>query len=121
MLADVFGGVERTIKCCQGSSGIALPGSSFRRLELMADAGKVEQHFKVLAIELGDGSVDCQVIAIELNPNLVFVKQVEQFIVLEKRYGREKVEKAAAIIMLKAIDNPLRSFGYFVGTILSLP
>ena len=48
-------------------------------------------------------------------------RAVEQFIVLEKRYGREKVEKAAAIIMLKAIDNPLRSFGYFVGTILSLP
>jgi hypothetical protein len=33
----------------------------------------------------------------------------------------KEVEKAAAIIRLKAVDNPLRSFGYFVGTVMTLP
>jgi hypothetical protein len=48
-------------------------------------------------------------------------RAVEQFIGLEKRYGREKIEKAASIISKKAADNPHRSVGYFVGTVMSLP
>jgi phosphatidylserine/phosphatidylglycerophosphate/cardiolipin synthase-like enzyme len=48
-------------------------------------------------------------------------RAVEQFIGLEERYGREKVGKAASIIAKKAADNPHRSVGYFVGTVMSLP
>jgi hypothetical protein len=47
-------------------------------------------------------------------------RAVEQFIELEKRFGREKIEKAAAIIGKKAADNPHRSVGYFVGTVMNL-
>ena len=48
-------------------------------------------------------------------------RAVEQFIGLEQRYGREKIEKAASIISMKAADNPHRSVGYFVGTVMNLP
>ena len=49
------------------------------------------------------------------------VRVVEQFTGLERKYGRDKIEKAAAIISKKAVDNPHRSVGYFVGTVMSLP
>ena len=39
---------------------------------------------------------------------------VEAFIVLEEKYGRDKMDQAAKIIGLKAPDNPRRSVGYFV-------
>ena len=48
-------------------------------------------------------------------------RAVEQFIALENRYGLEKVEKAASIISKKAVDNPNRTVGYFVGIVMSLP
>jgi cardiolipin synthase len=48
-------------------------------------------------------------------------RAVEQFIMLEQKYGRERIEKAASIIRLKAVDNPHRSVGYFVGTVSNLP
>jgi len=48
-------------------------------------------------------------------------RAVEQFIKLEQRYGLAKLEKVAAMIGLKAGDNPRRCVGYFVNTVISLP
>jgi hypothetical protein len=45
---------------------------------------------------------------------------VEQFIALEQKYGRGKVEQAAAIIRAKDVDNPQRCVGYFIGIIKNL-
>jgi hypothetical protein len=39
---------------------------------------------------------------------------VEKFLLLEEKYGRDKMDAAAKIIGLKAADNPRRSVGYFV-------
>jgi hypothetical protein len=47
-------------------------------------------------------------------------RAVEQFISLEQRYGREKVEAAAEIIKAKSPDNPRRTVGYFIMTVKKL-
>jgi hypothetical protein len=45
---------------------------------------------------------------------------VEKFILLEEKYGRDRMDAAAKIIGLKAPDNPKRSVGYFVGIVTTL-
>jgi hypothetical protein len=45
---------------------------------------------------------------------------VEKFILLEEKYGRDRMDQAAKIIGLKAPDNPRRSVGYFVGIVSTL-
>jgi len=47
-------------------------------------------------------------------------RAVEEFINLEQKYGREKVDKAAAIIKQKDPDNPQRCVGYFIGIVKNL-
>jgi hypothetical protein len=44
-------------------------------------------------------------------------RAVEQFIGLERTYGRAKVEQAKSIIAQKSPDNPKRTVGYFIGTV----
>jgi hypothetical protein len=44
----------------------------------------------------------------------------EKFILLEEKYGREKMDAAAEKIGLMAADNPRRSVGYFVRIVESL-
>jgi hypothetical protein len=48
-------------------------------------------------------------------------RAVEQFISLEEKYGREKLERAKKIIAQKSPDNPRRTVGYFVNTVMALP
>jgi hypothetical protein len=48
-------------------------------------------------------------------------RAVEQFIGLEEKYGREKMERAKKIIAQKSPDNPRRTVGYFVNTVMALP
>jgi hypothetical protein len=45
---------------------------------------------------------------------------VEMFILLEEKYGGDKMDEAAKIISLKAPANPWRSVGYFVRTVEAL-
>jgi hypothetical protein len=47
-------------------------------------------------------------------------RAVEQFIGLERTYGRAKVEQAKSIIAQKSPDNPKRTVGYFIGTVKNL-
>jgi hypothetical protein len=42
---------------------------------------------------------------------------VERFILLEKEFGREKVQRAYDLIAQKNPDNPRRCVGYFIGTV----
>jgi hypothetical protein len=42
---------------------------------------------------------------------------VEKLILLEKHYGTDRMEQAAKKIMFKAVDNPKRSLGYFIGMV----
>jgi hypothetical protein len=45
---------------------------------------------------------------------------VEKFMLLEEKYGRDRMDVAAKIIGLKAPDNPKRTVGYFVGIVETL-
>ena len=45
---------------------------------------------------------------------------VERFILLEREYGREKVQRAYDLIAQKDPDNPRRCVGYFIGTVRGL-
>ena len=43
-----------------------------------------------------------------------------RFILLEERYGRDKVRRAYDLIAQRRTDNPKRSVGYFINTIKKL-
>lgn len=47
-------------------------------------------------------------------------RAVEQFIGLEEKYGQEKMERVKKIIAQKSPDNPRRSVGYFVNTVMQM-
>ena len=56
--------------------------------------------------------------------NLVFADSdadaVERFIVLEEKYGREKMDRVFQLIGDKSSENPRRTVGYFIRTVESL-
>jgi hypothetical protein len=47
-------------------------------------------------------------------------RAVEQFISLEEKYGLEKMERAGKFIAQKSPDNPRRTVGYFVNTVIEM-
>jgi len=48
------------------------------------------------------------------------VDAVEKFILLEEKYGLNKIEQAIKLISQKEPDNPKRSVGYFIQTVIGL-
>jgi HKD family nuclease len=106
-------------------AGLPGPGGLARRPNIYTplafyDPAQLEEKWKELGAHYGQDAVlrarDC----VRLVYKDCDWRAVQQFIDLEMKYGKDKVEQAKAIIAQKSEDNPKRTVGYFIRTIINL-